>query len=95
MLPPIQGRKGPLEKVLNILSCPLRGAIPIATRGLVQGGVRKGLGVFLSSSVLSPFLPQGKKGSNRQVAPADIKFYLDCHYSDCMSFAGKALRDFL
>ena len=45
--------------------------------------------------VLSPFLPQGKKkGSNRQVAPADIKFYLDCHYSDCMSFAGKALWDF-
>ena len=37
LLPPMQGRKGSLEKVLNILSCPLRGAIPIATRG--QAGV--------------------------------------------------------
>ena len=32
------GRKGSLEKVLNILSCPLRGAIPIATRGLAGEG---------------------------------------------------------
>ena len=38
LLPPMQGRKGPLEKVLNILSCPLRGAIPIATRGLAGEG---------------------------------------------------------
>ena len=38
LLPPMQGRKGSLEKVLNILSCPLRGAIPIATRGLVGEG---------------------------------------------------------
>ena len=37
-LAPPQGRKGPLEKVLNILSCPLRGAIPIATRGPLGEG---------------------------------------------------------
>ena len=30
---PSEGRKGPLEKVLNILSCPLRGALSSATRG--------------------------------------------------------------
>ena len=37
--PSLSGRKGPLEKVLNILSCPLRGAIPIATRGLAGVGL--------------------------------------------------------
>ena len=37
--PSLPGRKGPLEKVLNILSCPLRGAIPIATRGLAGVGL--------------------------------------------------------
>ena len=36
--PSLEGRKGPLEKVFNILSCPLRGAIPIATRGLAGEG---------------------------------------------------------
>ena len=32
---PSEGRKGPLEKVLNILSCPLRGALSSATRGQI------------------------------------------------------------
>ena len=38
-----EGRKGPLEKVLNILSCPLRGALPSATRGQIPIATR-GLG---------------------------------------------------
>ena len=79
---PSQGTDGQTVHLLKTLFAPCGRAGEESVKG---GSV---------SSFLSPFLPQGKKGSNRQVGPADIKFYLDCHYSDCMSFAGKALRDF-
>ena len=56
--------------------------------------------VFLSSSFLSLFFSFSysfctKSGTMSCCTPPMVlKFYLDCHYSDCMSFAGKALRDF-
>ena len=65
--PAPEGRKGPLEKVLNILSCPLRGALPSATRRQISIATR-GRGSYNRKHRASKTVPlrQAGRGATRR-----------------------------
>ena len=81
---PSEGRKGPLEKVFNILSCPLRGALSSATRGKLSSATldrgtkfRRGYVSFpfpVSSSNVPP--PPSQGGSGWVLPPPPIYYII-------------------